>query len=197
MTADLRVLLPMHEFITANDREHVPYGSRSDQEIISLSTVAVRPLVDAGCAVIVIACNTATMAAIAPLRNTYPHVQFIGTEPMIKPASNTSASHHITVLATPLTLASERYHKLKSLYGGLLQIDEPSAVGWASMIEHHQSNDIDFHEVTESIMNGSDTIVLACTHYRALLDRLHATFPSVTILEPTRAIAERIRSLTH
>jgi len=191
----LRVLLPQHEFIVVNDREHVPYGSRQDAEIIALTTAAIQPLMRAGCPIIVIACNTATMAAITTLRREFPHIKFVGTEPMVKPAANSSHSRHATVLATPLTLKSERYQHLIREYGDGLIIDQPNAAGWAAAIEAHAGDTIPFDEIAASVASGSDTLILACTHYITLKGRLHTAFPTVYILEPTEAIARQITRL--
>lgn len=194
IAAGLRNLMPEHDFIVVNDREHVPYGSRSNEEILRLTGAAIQPLI-AECPIIVIACNTATMAAISALREQYPLTFFVGTEPMIKPAGSTSNSHHVTVLATPLTLQSDRYRLLKAQYAQGLTIDEPSTHHWAKAIEEGASDTIDFAELAASVNQGSDTIILACTHYLALTSRLAREFPSVEILEPTRAIAQQIGRL--
>jgi glutamate racemase len=195
IAAGLRTLLPDHDFVVINDRENVPYGSRSNEEIISLTTAAIQPLL-ATCPIIVIACNTATMAAISSLRESHPSTLFVGTEPMIKPAGETSKSRRVTVLATPLTLQSERYQLLKARYAGDLQIDEPNTLHWARDIEEGQIDAIDLGGIAESITSGSDKIILACTHYLALKPRLQAQFPTIEVLEPTKAIAQQIARLS-
>lgn len=191
----LQKLLPEHEFIVVNDRKHVPYGSREDNEIIELTTKAIQPLLGAQCPIIVIACNTATMAAIAALRTQFPAVKFVGIEPMVKPAGAISRTHHATVLATPLTLKSDRYQHLLREYGSELIIDQPNAAGWAAAIERGESDTISFDEVASSIASGSDTLILACTHYITLRKHLQTRFPSVNILEPTEAIARQVTRL--
>lgn len=191
----LQKLLPEHEFIVVNDREHVPYGSREDSEIIELTTKAIQPLLEAQCPIIVIACNTATMAAIAALRTQFPAVKLVGIEPMVKPAAAISHTHHATVLATPLTLKSDRYQHLIREYGSELIIDQPNAAGWAAAIERGESDTISFDEVASSIASGSDTLILACTHYITLRKRLHTRFPGINILEPTAAIARQVTRL--
>ena len=190
----LRALLPHHNYTVINDRDHVPYGSRSNEEIIELTDSALTPLYGS-CPIIVIACNTATMAALGKLRSRHPNTLFIGTEPMIKPANELSKTRRITVLATPLTLASERYKLLKESYGEGLTIDEPTTHHWAKHIEFDEKDVIDFNAVNESVRNGSDTIILACTHYLAIKHKLESELKDVTILEPTDAIARQIERL--
>lgn len=191
----LRKLLPEYEYIVVNDREHVPYGSRSDREVLKLTEAALAPLFVAACPIIVIACNTATMAAITALRERHPNVQFIGIEPMIKPASAISTTRHITVLATPLTLQSNRYKELIAHYAEDVTIDQPDASGWAAAIEYGKTDAISFGELAKSTQDGSDVIVLACTHYITLKSRMEREFPSISVLEPTAAIAQRITAL--
>lgn len=188
----LRALLPDHEFIVVNDHAHVPYGARPTNEIIQLTIAAIQPLIDAGCPTIVVACNTATMVAISHLRARFPAVQFVGTDPMVKPAAQGSAARHITVLATPRTLTSERYLQLTAAYGQNITIDQPSTVEWATLIENNLTQTLDYTNVATSINNGSDTVVLACTHYITLKSHLQQLFPAVRILEPTEAIARQV-----
>ncbi len=195
MASGLKKLLPEHEYMVVNDREHVPYGSRTDAEIIELTDAAIQPLIQSDCPIIIIACNTATTAAIVTLRERHPATQFIGVEPMIKPAASLSTSQHITVLATPLTLASNRYRHLKELYGNSLTIDEPNTAGWAAHIEFDTANEISYDEIAASVASGSDYIVLACTHYNHIYDDLAQHFPTVGILEPTEAIARQVARL--
>lgn len=189
----LRTLLPHHTYTVINDQKNVPYGSRTNEEIIELTDTALTPLYGI-CPIIVIACNTATMAAIATLRVRHPKTLFIGTEPMIKPASELSVNNHITVLATPLTLSSERYQLLKRSYGPTLIIDEPNTHHWAKHIEYDEIDRVDLAPIHASIESGSDIVVLACTHYLALKKTIEAQF-GVTVLEPTEAIARQIERL--
>lgn len=189
-------LLPQHEYIVVNDRENVPYGSRTDDVVTTLTVQAIQPLLLAGCPIIIIACNTATMVAINTLRGRFPNVKFIGTEPMIKPAAAQSSTNHITVLATPLTLMSQRYRYLQEAYSNGAQIDEPNTTGWASAIESGSLGQIDMSSVQQSVASGSDVVVLACTHYIALIPLLKRTLPDrCAILEPTSAIARQVERL--
>ena len=187
----LRLLLPNDTFMVVNDSKNVPYGSRTEQQIIALTTTAIQPLITAGCRIIVIACNTATMVAIRQLRQQFPHITFVGTDPMVKPAAQHSTARHITVLATPRTLASQRYQQLVRQYAADIIIDQPDTSSWATCIESGNLA-VPTGGLSASIAAGSDTIVLACTHYIALASQLQAQFPHATILEPTHAIARQI-----
>lgn len=186
----LKKLLPQHSYITAIDREHAPYGNRSSEEIITLTNTAIQPLLS--CSIIILACNTATTIAIQPLRQRYSDVRFIGFEPMIKPAATLTKSRHITLLATNATKHSQRLRALISEYATGVRIDTPDTRAWAQMIDQGLADDIVPDEVSASVADGSDVIVLGCTHYLAIKRRLQRLFPQCRILEPTAIIAKRI-----
>lgn len=191
VAARLGQLLPEHTYDIIDDRAHAPYGERSYDEIAQLTEAAIQPLL-ARCQVIVIACNTATAAAITQLRERYPNHHFIGFEPMIKQAAATSQSQHVTLLATQATAQSVRTRELAQRYAADIQIDTPSTRGWAAAIDAGVPESIDLSEVVDSVEHGSDVIIIGCTHYIALEVRLAALHPGVTILEPTTAVARQL-----
>ena len=193
----LNKLFPSVQIVSVNDREHVPYGNRQPEEIIQLTKNAIKPLLDIKCDAIIIACNTATTIAISTLRLEYPDVNFIGIEPMIKPAAKITKTKCIAVCATPQTLQSDRYNHLKRIWAPDIEIIEPDCSDWAEMIEHDKSDQIDVNSVVKSLLNrGVDVIVLGCTHYHWIKQRIvDAAGLNITILEPTDAIAARIKKL--
>lgn len=190
----LRILLPEFEYIVVNDLAHAPYGERKYDDIRTLTEAAIQPLLPE-CDTIILACNTATAAAISYLRKTYPDKTFVGFEPMIKPAAKLSITHHITLLATKATAYSPRTKQLTKTYANGVIIDRPPTFGWAKAIDVGLADSITFEDVTESIARGSDTIIIGCTHYIALMERLAAQFPDVMILEPTEAVARQVTTL--
>ena len=191
----LKELLPRHTYTVVNDLAHAPYGERSYDDIRRLTEAAIQPLLD--CDIIVIACNSATTAAIEWLRSRYPEQRFIGIEPMIKPAAELTKTGVITVCATPATLRSEAYQRLKERYAKDLTVMEPDCEAWAQMIEENTMNDEKITEMVESaIAGGSDVIVLGCTHYHWIKEKIvEAACPDVRVLEPSEAIGRRIRTL--
>lgn len=190
----LKVILPEHSYLVVDDHTHVPYGNRSGSEIVLLTDRALQPLIGK-CDIIVLACNTATSVAIVSLRNKYPAQQFVGYEPMLKPAALFSNSKHITVLATRATRRSRRYIELRDEYANTIVIDTPDTDVWASHIENGRTDDISLAEVQKSVDGGSDIIVLACTHYLVLQERLSRQFPTTLVIEPTDAVAKRISAI--
>ena len=194
----IRVGIPDAQILRVSDQVHVPYGNRSPAEILRLTRRAIQPLLDAGCDVIVIACNTATSAAIAQLRVDYPQQQFIGLEPMVKPAAALTTTKIVAVCATPATLASPSYKRLKRQYGARLTFIEPDCSEWARLIESNQMNRRYIDDVTNfCIAHGADVIVLACTHYHWIKEEITASAVGrAIVIEPSHAIVRRILSLT-
>lgn len=189
----LQILLPAHSYVVVDDSEHAPYGEREYEEIRLLTDKAIQSLLST-CPIIVIACNTATVAAIDYLRERYPDTQFVGFEPMIKPAREATQTNHFTLLATQATARAPRTNELIAQFASSSTIDIPDTTGWATAVDNRQADSIDLSDVATSIRDGSDTIIIGCTHYIAIQSRLEQF--GVTILEPTDAIARRIIALT-
>jgi glutamate racemase len=190
-------LLPNAEIICIDDHEHVPYGSRPVEEIIRLTDAAIQPLIEAQCDAIVIACNNVTTVAIGHLRAEYPDMNFVGIEPMVKPAAAQTKSGVIAVLATPVTLASPSYATLKETWAQGVKIIEPDTASWAALIESGRADEVPIEEtVLRLIEQNVDIIVLACTHYHWLKERAITEAGSrAIVLEPSDAIGNRIISL--
>jgi len=187
----LRKLLPEHSYIVVNDLENAPYGNKSQPEIMNLTFRAIQPIID--CDIIVIACNTATAAAIDSLRKKYPNKHFVGFEPMIKPAAQISKTSHITLLATRATKNSKRLNSLIHLHAKDLTIDMPDADTWAKSIDEGLADLIDLAEVASSVDSDSDVIILGCTHYIALEEKLKRLFPDCQVIEPTDAVSRQVK----
>ncbi len=193
----LALKFPKSHIRVINDRANVPYGSKTDSEIIRLTESAITPLINSYADIIIIACNTATAAAIDYLRAKYPTQLFIGLEPMVKPAAKITKTGVIAVYATPSTLKSPRYKKLISDYAKGITILEPDCRDWASMVEN---DSVDYQSIKKTtqqcLAKGADTIVLACTHYHWLKKFITETaYDKAIILEPSEAIARRIEYL--
>jgi glutamate racemase len=193
----LDLLIPGAKIISIDDHANVPYGGRPEEEIISLTDTALQSLLNEGCDVIVIACNTATTVAISTLRERYPEQHFVGIEPMIKPAAAHTKTGRIAVLATPATLRSARYNELKNEWAREVTVLEPDCSSWAEAIEYQREAELPVETVIADLVEkGVDEIVLACTHYHWLVDRIEAAAgPDVEVLEPSDAIKNRIVEL--
>ena len=194
----LRATFPDAEILVVNDRANVPYGNKPPALIIELTEAAIRPLLNGGCDVIVIACNTATAVAIDTLRRKYPAQKFIGIEPMIKPAATLTRSKTIAVCATPATLASVRYKQLKQNFGAGLNIIEPDDCSeWARLIEDDEINRAHIQKTIDDVCeDGADVIVLGCTHYHWIKELIaELARDRARVIEPSEAIGRRVKSL--
>lgn len=188
---------PEAEILVVDDKKNVPYGEKTNQEIINLTDRAIQPLLKQTCDVIIIACNTATAVSIDILRKKYPHQKFIGIEPMIKTASELTKTNKIAVFATPATLKSQRYKKLIKKYGKNLEIIEPNVSNWALMIEKNQINYQSINEIIEKVCKEKvDVIVLGCTHYHWIKDSIiKMVNKRAIVIEPSEAIGKRVKNL--
>jgi glutamate racemase len=197
VTKALRQTFPNAEIITVNDHTHVPYGDKTPDEIIRLAGDAIQPLINSGCDIIVLACNTVTALAIDTLRANYPNQIFIGIEPMIKTAAKLTKTKVIAVYATPATLKSDKYHRLIQNFGNNLKIIEPDCSQWAHMIEQNQINYRDIEHAVLNVCNSqADIIILGCTHYHWIKDYIIKVAGNrAQVLEPSESIGNRIRDL--
>ena len=195
----LQLDYPSAQIIYVDDRAHVPYGSRSQDDIVSLTDQAIQPLLQQACDVIVLACNTATAAAIEILRLRYPGIPFIGLEPMVRPAMSMTTSGVVAICATPFTIKSERYVNLKHEYASTVTVLEPDCSEWATMIENDKT---DVQEIADAINEvcdaGADVIVLACTHFHWIEDLIVAIAGDrAIVINPADAISKRVKTLIY
>lgn len=197
VAAALQETFPTADIIIVNDKTNVPYGNKSSNQVISLTDAAIQPLLSASCDVVVLACNTATAAAIETLRSRYPSQKFIGIEPMVKTAAQLTKSNTIAVCATPATLASHRYKQLIEMFGAHLNIIEPDCSEWAYLIENNQLNRSHVEQmIIELCERGADVIVLGCTHYHWIKDLIaELAAGQAKVIEPSEAIGRRVQEL--
>lgn len=198
LSGSIRNAFPHAQLLVVHDREHMPYGERTQVEVQRLTNIAIQSLLEQQCNVIVIACNTATAVAIEWLRAKYPSQQFIGLELMVKPASSLTKTGVITVYATPATLTSTRYQNLKKSFAQHISIFEPVCHDWAKMIEDNDINESKIADMVEQAKkHNADVIVLACTHYHWIREQIEQTAgPGITVLDPSEAIVARVGTLT-
>jgi glutamate racemase len=198
----VRQALPCENLVYVADAAHVPYGQKTPEQIRERAMAIGGFLVGQGAKVIVVACNTATAAAIDMLRARLA-VPFVGVEPAIKPAMAATRSGVVGVLATPSTLASERYRSLIERFAAGIRIVAQPCAGLA---EHIERGDLD-GERTEQLLRGfvepllaahADVIVLGCTHYPLvahIVQRIAG--PGVAVIENGTAVAKEVaRQLT-
>lgn len=192
--------LPELEVIFRDDARHVPYGSRTVEEIYKFTKPILQSLVSDGCKVIVIACNTVTTNLISRLRKEIV-VPLVGMEPMVKPAAIATKTGVITVCATPLTLSSVRYRSLKRELTKGVKVIEPDCSDWAYMVENNRvDRDKVAKIINDSCTAGADQIVLGSTHYHwieQLIDELargraNVMQPEQPVIEELKRVIERL-----
>lgn len=195
-------LLPDESLIYLGDGKNCPYGSRSREEIAALADQAVAHLVDAGCKLVVVACNTATAAAIDLLREKYAPMPIVGMEPAIKPACLETKSRVVGVLATERSLDGELFRRTAAKYGADIEVITVAGRGFVELVEsNRESTDEAVRVVKEAIRpmleRGADRIVLGCTHYPFLRGALAraAEGSEVRFIDPSEAVARRVRQL--
>jgi len=197
--AEIKKLLPNEEYRYIADSKNCPYGEKSDEELKIIVMKNVNKLKKWGAKIIVIACNTATTRCISFLRQKYPELKFIGTEPAIKLAANTDAKN-ILVLATPGTIASERTKfLLKENQKPGQNITLLACPGLADTIEeYYQSDHTPIRaKLTELLANTPKTpeiIVLGCTHYSLIKDNIQSFFPSAQLIDGNFGVARRVQT---
>lgn len=187
--------LPEHSIVFRHDSpEHFPYATKSPDELFGYVVPVVHSLVDDGCQVVVIACNTVTTTLISRLREHFS-VPLVAVEPMIKPAAKMTKTGVIAVCATPTTLASPRYTKLKQLHAQGLTVLEPDCSDWSVLIEHNAMNRARLEEVIEPVLRaGADVLVLGCTHYHWIEHEIQALCRDrARVIQPEEAIVAELR----
>ena len=194
---EIRKVLPAEQYIYYSDSANCPYGEKTVEFIIDRCRQITEFLLSKGAEIIVVACNTATAAAIKTLREEYP-VRFIGMEPAIKPAAQITQSGTVGVLATTGTLSSEKYLRHKEKYASHIQIVEHVGEGFVELVENGITSGPEVEAVVSRSLKplldaGADTIVLGCTHYPFLSDVIIGLAgPERRLIDPAPAIAKRL-----
>jgi glutamate racemase len=194
---EIRKVLPDEEYIYYSDSANCPYGEKTVEFIIDRCRQITEFLINEGVEIIVVACNTATAAAIRTLREEYP-IKFIGMEPAIKPAAQLTRTGIVGVLATAGTLKSEKYLRHKEKYASDIRIVEHVGEGFVELVEAGITSGTEAEATVKSSLEplleaGADTIVLGCTHYPFLSDVIIGLAgPEIRLIDPAPAIAKHL-----
>jgi len=192
-------LMPNEQTIYLADSKNAPYGQKSKAEIVALSMKNTDLLIEMGCKLIVVACNTATTNAIQELRAKYD-IPFIGIEPAIKPAATNSKTQTIGILATKGTLNSELFNKTAEKYQDT-KIIEQIGYGLVQLIEDGQINSQEMTQLlysylTPMIEANIDYLVLGCSHYPYLIPQIKKILPEhIQIIDSGEAVAKQTQNV--
>lgn len=199
MLREIRAALPHERLLYVADSGHLPYGSKPADYIERRSLAVGRFLLGCGAKAIVVACNTATAAAISALREAFP-VPVIGMEPGIKPAIALSKSRVVGVLATAVTLRSAKFQDLVNRAGDSVEVLAQPCPGWVEQVERGELDTPATRELvrryTEPVIErGADTLVLGCTHYPFLRHLIAEIAGSeIRIVDTGSAVARQLRN---
>ena len=193
---EIEKILPNEDYIFYADSKHNPYGSKTDEELYAIVKEIVDFLIKKDVKIIVIACNTATTKCIKKLKVDYPDMIFVGTVPAIKVACQNDYKNTL-VLATPGTIASERTHELvrdhKKDNENIILL---ACEGLAHAIETYNDEEIDkilnkYYETYKYI--NIDAIVLGCTHYPIIKDRIQKLFKDSVLIDGNEGVAREVK----
>lgn len=194
---EIRRRLPRERLLYFADTAFCPYGGRPLDEIRTRSIAVVGELIDRGAKAIVVACNTASGAALEALRATFP-LPIVGVEPAVKPAAMRSRNGRIGVLATAATLQTERFHRLVRTYGREVQVFERASPELVDLVE---TGEVAGPEVEQFLARTLapmasaevDTVVLGCTHYPFLREAIARVMgPGVEIVDSGDPVARQV-----
>jgi glutamate racemase len=198
---EVRRLLPAETILYVADQAHVPYGTRTLEEVQRYSEGITRFLLEQGAKIVVIACNTASAAALQYLRGIFKGYPFVGMEPAVKPAVQKTQSQRVGVLATQATFQGALYASVIERFARNVKVYEDACPGLVAQIEKGDFNSEITRRVLETaiqpmLSEGVDTIVLGCTHYPFVIPLIQEIAgPGVVVIDPSPAIARQTQRI--
>jgi glutamate racemase len=194
-------LMPEEAILYFGDQSHVPYGPRSMGQIQNFSEGITKFLLDHDSKLIVVACNTASAAALAYLRGRFPDVSFVGMEPAVKPAAEITRTGKVGVLATPATFQGALYASVVERFGAGVEFFQHTCPGLVRQIEKGELDS----KITRTILEDAlhpmlaqniDTVVLGCTHYPFVIPLIEQIVEeNVRVIDPAPSVAKQAKRL--
>lgn len=182
----LRKIMPNERYLYFGDSANAPYGTKASQEVQQLALAAAQRLVAQGVKALVVACNTATAVAIDTLRAAYPELIVVGIEPALKVAADRYPGGQVGVMATPVTLAGEKFHRLLNRFTDRCRISLIGAPGLADLVEEGKQNGPEGEALLRPLLlpyrGKLDALVLGCTHYPFAQEMIRKILGSETVL---------------
>ena len=190
--------VPGAELLFYADTDHVPYGTKTKEEIVRYAEDAVEALCERGAEAVVVACNTATSMAIGRLRERFS-IPIVGMEPAVKPAALTHPGERVLVCATPLTIRGEKLHTLidRSFREGI----RPTLAALPELVTLAEAERFDLDSVRSCLDAAVDlrepyaAVVLGCTHFTYFRDSFRTLFPGADILDGNAGTVNRLVNL--
>lgn len=199
---ELHRALPRESLIYLGDGKNCPYGNKTEEQIRELAERAVGDLVERGCKMVVVACNTATAAAIEYLRERFSHLPIVGLEPAVKPACAMTRSKVVGVIATERSLVGRKFLSTLERYGEGVEVLKVVGEGFVEAVEADAEQEPRTEELVRRVVEpiierGADVIVLGCTHYPFLGDVIRRVVGDreVAVIDSGEAVEKRVESL--
>lgn len=195
----IRAQMPEESIIYFGDQGHIPYGPRPMEQIRSFSEAITRFLLERDAKIIVVACNTASAAALKHLRETFPDVPFVGMEPAVKPAAEHTQTGKVGVLATPATFQGALYASVVERFANGVELFQNTCSGLVQEIERGNLDGTETRRILEDALypmleKNIDTVVLGCTHYPFVIPLIEQIVgENVRVIDPAPAVSKQIR----
>jgi glutamate racemase len=183
------------------DQGHIPYGPRPMEQIRSFSEAITNFLLEHHAKIIVVACNTASAAALKYLRERFTDVQFVGMEPAVKPAAEQTTTGKVGVLATPATFQGALYASVVERFANGVELFQNTCNGLVQEIEHGNLEGAETCQILEDALlpmleQNIDTVVLGCTHYPFVIPLIERIVgENVRVIDPAPAVAKQVKRL--
>ena len=193
----LRQQIPDESVLYFGDQGHIPYGPRAMEQIRQFSEAITRFLLEQGAKIIVVACNTASAAALQYLRKIFPEVPFVGMEPAVKPAAERTHTGKVGVLATPATFQGALYASVVERFANGVELFQDTCPGLVQQIERGNLEGPEVRRILEAALQPMlekdiDTVVLGCTHYPFVIPLIQEIVgENVRVIDPAPAVARQ------
>lgn len=196
VVCEIRTLIPDADVLYVADRARSPYGTRELAEVRDISLEIAGWLIDQGATTVVVACNTASAAALNQLRLDHPEVPIVGMEPAVKPAAEISQSKRVGVFATQATFQGELFDSVVDRFAVGVDVLTRACPEWVALVEDGDVSSPRARSLVEQAVlpitdQGADVLVLGCTHF-AFLEGLIRDVSGVPVINPAPAVARRV-----
>lgn len=197
----IRTQMPEESVIYFGDQGHIPYGPRPMEQIREFSEAITNFLLERDAKIIVVACNTASAAALKYLREKFADVQFVGMEPAVKPAAETTQTGRVGVLATPATFQGALYASVVERFANGVELFQDTCPGLVQQIEGGNLDGPATRKILDEALlpmlaKKIDTVVLGCTHYPFVIPLIEEIVgENVRVIDPAPAVARQVKRL--
>ena len=197
----VRAQMPAENILYFGDQGHIPYGPRPMEQIRDFSEAITNFLLEKDAKIIVVACNTASAAALTYLREKFPNVKFVGMEPAVKPAAEHTHTGRVGVLATPATFQGALYASVVERFAKGVKLYQNTCNGLVQEIEKGNLNGYETRKILEDALQPMlekdiDTVVLGCTHYPFVIPLIQEIVgENVRVIDPAPAVARQAQRL--